>query len=307
MSHPISRRTFLGAAASSVALTTTGAPSRATGRRGPRTPERRAGWIDVNVWLGQWPLRRIEGDTPRALVAHLRARGVTRAWAGSFEGVLHKNLDAANARLAEACGRSDRGLLVPFGTVNPAFPDWEEDLRRCAETHGMAGIRVLPGYHGYRLDDPRLGRLFELATQAGLIVQLVVLMEDERMMHPLFRVPVPDLGPLPSVLAAAPTGLRLMLLNGLKAVHPVLIRKLVDTGRVHVEISALEGVGGLETLLRQVPADRVLFGSQAPFLYFESAALKLQESELSPAQDEAIRRGNAIRLLAGGRTARSAR
>ena len=53
----------------------------------------------------------------------------------------------------------------------------------------------------------------------------------------------------------------------------------------------------MANLLKQVPADRVVFGSHAPFFYFESALLKLQESPLSELQATAVRAGNARRLL----------
>jgi predicted TIM-barrel fold metal-dependent hydrolase len=46
------------------------------------------------------------------------------------------------------------------------------------------------------------------------------------------------------------------------------------------------------SLLKQVPADRVVFGSQAPFFYIASALLKLKESPLSEAELAAIRWGN---------------
>jgi len=48
-----------------------------------------------------------------------------------------------------------------------------------------------------------------------------------------------------------------------------------------------------------VPVERLLFGSLAPLFYFEAATLKLQESKLSAAQDTAIRRENAEKLLRG--------
>ena len=62
---------------------------------------------------------------------------------------------------------------------------------------------------------------------------------------------------------------------------------------VWLDIAMLEGVGGVEGLLKDWPADRVVFGSHAPFFYWESARLKLQESELTPDQLAAITHGNA--------------
>src|ERR1044072_6775259 len=93
--------------------------------------------IDTNIHLFEWPFRRLKYDRPAALVAKLRKHRITRAWAGSFEAVLHKQLDQSNRRLAEECRTHGDGMLVPFGCVNPAWPDWEEDLRRCHEQYRM--------------------------------------------------------------------------------------------------------------------------------------------------------------------------
>jgi uncharacterized protein len=254
-----------------------------------------AGLIDVNVNVSRWPLRRVPADDTTALVALLRRQGVRQAWAGSFDGLLHKDIAAVNARLADECRRHGRGLLLPFGSINPGLPNWEEDLRRCAEEHHMPGIRLHPNYHGYKLDDPHLARLLRLATERRLIVQLALVMEDERMMHPLLRVEPADTTPLAGLVKHTP-GLRLVLLNALRTLRSQPLLDLIAAGEVYVEISMLEGVGGVANLLGQVPASRVLFGSHAPLFYFESALLKLKESPLSEEQLRAICSGNARAL-----------
>jgi len=253
--------------------------------------------VDVNINLGRWPLRRVRFDDTAGLVAMLHRQGVTQAWAGSFEALLHKDMAAVNARLADDCRRLGRGLLIPFGSVNPKLPDWEEDLRRCAEELGMPGIRLHPNYHGYKLDDPDFARLLRMAVERGLLVALALIMEDQRMMHPLLRVEPTDAGPLVNLVKQTPE-LRLVLLNALRTLRDQPLADLVAAGEVYVEISMLDGFAGVADLLSKVPSSRVLFGSYAPLFYFEAAMLKLQESPLSEEQLRAIRAENARRLLA---------
>jgi predicted TIM-barrel fold metal-dependent hydrolase len=256
--------------------------------------------IDVNVNLSRWPLRRVRSDDTAALVAKVRSQGVVQAWAGSFDGLLHKDIAGVNARLADECRRQGRGLLLPFGSINPKFPDWEEDLRRCAEEHHMSGIRLHPTYHGYKLDDPDFARLLRLAAERGLIVQLALIMEDRRTMHPLLQVEPTDTKPLADLVKNTP-GLRLLLLNSSTTLRGEPLLELVKGGEVYVDIAMLDGIGAIGNLLAQVPADRVLFGSHAPLFYFEASLLKLKESQLSEEQMRAICCDNARRLLSKNR------
>ena len=161
----------------------------------------------------------------------------------------------------------------------------------------MAGIRLHPNYHGYKLDDVDFVRLLRLAAERGLIVQLAMVMEDERMMHPLLRVEPVDTAPLAKIIKQMP-GLRMVLLNALGTLRGQPLMDLIAAGEVYVEIAMLEGVGGIAKLLGQVPVNHVLFGSHAPLFYFESALLKLKESPLNAEQLRAIRSENAQSLLA---------
>lgn len=287
-----SRREFLGLLAVTTAAVVSSESSVA-----PAEPEQLGGVIDVNVNLSRWPLRRLPCDQTEELVGKLRAHGVTQAWAGSFDGLLHRDLPGVNARLAADCRQHGRGLLLPFGSIDPTLPDWKEELRRCAEVHRMPGIRLHPNYHGYKLADARFARLLKLATQMKLVVQLALVMEDERMMNPVLRVEPVDTAPLTEIVRQTP-GLRLVLVNALRTLRGAALHKLIEAGNVSVEFSMLEGVGGIERLLEYTPANRLLFGSHAPLFYFEAAELKLAESALTPEQLRLIRSENARRLLA---------
>ena len=70
--------------------------------------------VDVNVNLSHWPTRRMREDETPMLVAKLKAHGVVEAWAGSFDGLLHKDIAAVNARLVKECSDHQGIRLVWF-------------------------------------------------------------------------------------------------------------------------------------------------------------------------------------------------
>jgi hypothetical protein len=254
--------------------------------------------IDTNGSLFRWPFRRLIGDDPASLVARLRKKGVTQAWAASFEGLFCRDVAGVNARLAEACREHGRNFLVPFGCVNPKLPVWQEDVRRCHEVHHMPGIRLHPNYHGYKLDDPAFAGLLGMAAKRGLLVQIALSMEDPRTQFLLMQVPPADPTPLADLLPRFPK-LRLVLLNagysgGSRTLH---VRKIREAGNVWFDIAMNEGVGGLARFIEDTSPSRVVFGSHYPFFYFESALLKVRSAGLPHDHQLAINEGNARSLL----------
>lgn len=284
------RRLFFASAAAVAAggLTTLAAPAAINP----------VGLIDTNVSLNDWPIRHSWAPTATALVQRLKRHGVSRAWTGTFEGVLHTDMAGANARLVEACQREGAGVLEPVGTVNPTFPDWEDDVRRCHEVHRMRGLRLFPNYQGFALNDERFARLLQAATARKLVVQIMLSIEDDRSQNPALTALPVQAGPLLDVLPKIP-GARVMLLNGGSRVlggNIDLLNRLAAAG-VGFDIATLEGVSGIENLLRRVPGIRAMFGSHSPYFYFEAALLKLQESTLTVAELDAVRSGHAQAFL----------
>jgi hypothetical protein len=254
--------------------------------------------IDTNVNLFRWPFRRLIGDDPADLVTRLKKKGVTQAWAGSYEALLFRDVAGVNLRLAAACREHGQNFLVPFGCINPRLPDWQEDLRRCHEDHHMPGIRLYPSYHNYTLDDAEFAKLLSRAADRNLIVQIALSMEDPRTQFPLMPVPPTEPAPLSGVLPKIPN-LRLVLLNaGYWGGNTTAnLQEITKSGTVYFDMAMNEGVGGLARLVEETSPSRVMFGSHYPFFYFESALLKVQSAGFARDQESAIYEGNARKLL----------
>ena len=287
----LDRRELLGGAmATAVAA---GIHASAESKETP-TPQGRPRVIDTNVSLFQWPFRRLPLDEVGALVGKLHSHSIEQAWAGSFEGLLHRDVAAVNSRLAATCREAGGDLLVPFGSVNLTLPDWEEDLRRCHEEHRMPGIRLHPNYHGYAFEDPRFARLLEMAEERQLIVQIATAMEDTRTHHPLMQVADVDLAPLADVLKRVSQP-KLEILN--HKVTGAAFSQLLELTNVYFDVSRVNATDGVARVVRTLPANRAVFGSHAPFLIYESAMIKVYESDLTEEEASSVLHQNASRLM----------
>lgn len=309
MSKKINRRTFF--CDSLVAAAALSLPTSLSVKAAPHLSERAATLdtgpdiIDTNVNLLEWPFRRLKYGETKALVEKLRRHRITQAWAGSFEALFHKSIDGVNARLAEECRVNGDGMLLPFGTVNLAWPDWEEDLRRCHESYHMPGIRIYPIYQTFDLTHPDFPRLVRQAAARGLIIQIVGDMEDIRHHHPIVQVREVNMEPLVDIMRQVPQA-KVQLLYWNHRVGRSLLEKLIAETNVVLDISRIEGAGEVGHLIEgrpwsgnatPVPAERLLFGSHAPYFPVETNIIKLFESPLTLEQMQAIMHINASRLL----------
>lgn len=281
----ISRRGFLAASAGAAAVQLAQSARVANGAGSGLAVE----IVDTHVYLGRWPFRQTPRNSAAETIASLRRGNVVQAWAGTFEGLLHKDVSGANARLAEACRREGDGSLVPFGSVNPTLPDWEEDVRRCHEVFKMSGVRLHPSYHGYTLADDRFVELLGLAANRKLIVQLVAQLDDEK--HAYLRMPsaTVDLSPLAASVGRFP-GLGVTLHSGSKPFDDSQLDTLEATTNVYVDASAVAD-------LRKRSADRIVLGSCWPLGTIESAVNRAFDVAATEAEARTMGHETARRLL----------
>jgi predicted TIM-barrel fold metal-dependent hydrolase len=251
---------------------------------------------DTHAYLGHWPHRQLSSDDPPKLVADLRRKGVSQAWAGSFDGLFHKDIASVNQRLADACKRIGGSILIPFGTINPMLPDWEDDIRRCHETFHMPGVRLHPTYHGYTLDDSRFAKLLELAAARGLIVQLVTWMESNQHLLLNPHMPAANIKPLAERISLLPR-LKVIVANCSYSSQSESLRALVKNHQVYFDLGRANGAATKQLINMRSP-ERVMFGSTGPLHSTEESLSQLNGIQVSREVHRQIGSANAAALLA---------
>jgi len=264
---PIDRRDFLknsllGGAAISLSDPQLLAAQTAAGSAPIVNSSQAPGIIDTNVNLFDWPFRALKYRGTKALAAKLRKHRIIEAWAGSFEALFSKDMSGVNARLAAECQEHGPGFLIPFGSVNLAWPDWEEDVRRCHEVHKMPGIRIYPGYQPFDLDHPGVERLVKMISERSLVLQVVFGMEDPRVHHPIINVGPVTLAPLLNVSKNLPNS-KIQLLHFSGAIQGGDLSSFTAQTNIVVELSRLEGNGAIGRMIGSIeglPSTRVPVG-----------------------------------------------
>ncbi len=251
--------------------------------------------IDVNASLGHWPFRMLRHNTPEGLAVLMDAHGIGTAWVASLDCVLNREVKTANLAFAESIARH-RGRLLPFATVDPSFPTWDADIDLYLGDLAMNGFRTYPNYHGYTLSDPCFAELVACADEYGVPLQIAVRIADERMHHPLMKVPPVDLGGLEDQLDAAKSA-KIVLLNVRQPEFTTAARLAEAHSGVFIEISHVESIGGVSRLFERFPEEQVLFGTHAPLFYPLSAIHKLKEADLTAEQLDSISGSNAEGVL----------
>ena len=254
--------------------------------------------VDVNAYLGHFAFRRLRHNTAASLLALMDSKRIDKAVVSSASAITYRNAQAGNEEVAEEVrDHSDR--LIPFAVVNPFYAGWKDDLRICHEEFGMAGLRLYPKWHNYRLSSQCCRELVGAATERGMVISIPIRAEDNRQRSWLLNIPDVPLKDIVEMVKAHPKA-RFILLNGIGYTRCPLGRK--DNGlpsNYTIELSRLSAVlaNELGQLIANLGVERVMFGTGIPFKYPDPALVKLEVLDASEADKERIRSQNAMAWL----------
>ncbi len=252
--------------------------------------------IDVSVFLGSYPWRRVPGTAPDAVLAAMDRVGIDSAWVSHLPSLFWKDPAEGNAWLYEIAGQVPRFHAVP--AIHPGLPRWEDDLREAVARDAVA-VRCDPGCFGINPAGAEMLRLVAACGEVGLPLISAVRLEDGRGRHPLDVAPELPPSAVRAWLRHDPRA-RLVITHADRGfVEEVHFGSTPgEAARVWWDISWVWGPpeDQLALLLATMGATRFLFGSGQPLRLPETPIARLDLIAISPADRQAITHGNATQL-----------
>lgn len=246
---------------------------------------------EIEVWDAHTHTGRKDPDGVTGTVGGLLAKLDDAGHAGA---VVMTNQDptgypAANDRVLDEAGASD-GRLVPFLRVDPGLgADAVAEVQRSLEA-GHRGVKLHPRAERFRLGDPAVRRIMQVAAERGV----PVLSHAGR--------GIPSLGEDAARLCDEIDGLQLVLAHAAISDLSWLGPTAADHRGLYFD-TAWWDVTDLLALFAWVPPGRILYASDTPYghpsLGFTMTMRVAASARYGPAQLEGLFGGTLRHLLAG--------
>ena len=94
-----------------------------------------------------------------------RSCGIEGGFVSALESIFYQDPYEAEVLLAEAVkGTAYRHAMI----LNPTLPGWKDDLARAVRELDIKAVRLVPGFHGYKLTDAVMDEVTSLLVQYDL-------------------------------------------------------------------------------------------------------------------------------------------
>lgn len=229
--------------------------------------------FDVNISYGNWPFQNFSELTPEKLILNLKKHGINRGLISSLDTVFQSDLDFFNRELINQFKFCSEDFM-PVITVNPEFANAFELMDKLQPKI----IKLIPNYHSYSLHKTSVDQLAEYCIKKHITVIIQRRIFDERAHQACCKVPGV---PIEDIADFADRYHKLKILC-LNVYHHEAEKLIGKRKNIFIEISSIETLNTVNSLLKIVPANQILFGSNTPFFYTRAAVMKIEAADISP-------------------------
>ena len=236
--------------------------------------------VDGHLHIGGPPERRGSVEDILALMEEHR---VERAVAFPAPG-----LRPDNAGLARTIARSpDR--FVGFAWINPHLgQEALDELERMVRDHGFRGIKFQPILHAFQPMSAMVHALMRKAADLGIAALF-------HSGHAPYSLPW-EIGEVAELFPTVPVIMDHMGLQWMGYVDAA-IRVAKRLPNVILGTTGMVFHTKIRQAVREVGADRVVFGSDAPMVHPGPEILRVQSAGLTPDEERMVLRDNMLRLI----------
>lgn len=231
--------------------------------------------------------------SPDQLLALLDVNGVDQAVSWPMVSY-QREVAADNTAIAEGAKRNpDR--IIPFGGINPrlGLTNALDEVDRCAD-FGFRGIKLNGARDVYFIDDPKISLpVIERIAAHGMVLALHCGSNDFERTHPFRVAKIADAFPDLDILMIHMGG------AGLPTLHAAAVELVAHHPNILIVDSEAQPNAILDAI-RTLGADRVCYGSDAPFqlMHVMLAMHQALLRDLSVEQRELVMGRNLQKLFA---------
>ncbi|MDY3287072.1 MAG: hypothetical protein SOX31_10990 [Eubacteriales bacterium] len=241
--------------------------------------------LDCGCFVGAWPFHKIRHPSFADLRALHMKNGISGGFVSSTDAIFWNDPWEAELDLAKALKGfpSYRHVM----TVNPTLPGVWDDLERAVRSLSVAGVRVLPGFHGYALSDDCAKPLWDWLRRHRLPLFISMRVEDERVTH-LFHPRSLTVSEVDAFLKAE-IGFPVVVSNVRDNELPALRDTILARPDVFADAAGFKGsLFFLDDLAPTGLLPRVVYGSYAPVHCLKSTLLVVETAKIGAAVQESI-------------------
>lgn len=237
--------------------------------------------IDVSSFIGSLP-KRSDRLSVNGILSLAKKHGIKYLILSHTSAHLSKSTFYGN-RLLQSIIKKYTQLYMAY-VFNPLAPE-EEYVGEKVKL-----VRVSPLYHGYSLTEDKLvRRIRDFAEKLSVPIHIPLRLHFSEP----YQVKVTAVRDF--VFKCEDIS---VIVGGFNYdIFLEVLRYLGKFDNVYFEISLLQSYRAVETLVKEVSADRVLFGTNMPFSYPLASILKVSKADLSEKEKKLIFEENTKKLL----------